>query len=133
MQGAGTPEDDQKQMFGLFWTLGNFAAALDPRTHDKAPLGAPRRLGAGCAFRAFRTRAYKLHFFESPTGIRLVLNTSPDAGDLQDVLAYIYETLYVGLVARNPLYTPGQPFQSEAFSAGLAAYLRNRGMLPATA
>ena len=30
-EGAGTPADDQKQMFGLFWTLGNFTAALDPK------------------------------------------------------------------------------------------------------
>lgn len=30
-QGAGTPEDDQKQMFGLFWTLSNFAATMDPK------------------------------------------------------------------------------------------------------
>jgi hypothetical protein len=30
-QGAGTLADDQKQMFGLFWTLSNFAATLDPR------------------------------------------------------------------------------------------------------
>jgi hypothetical protein len=30
-QGAGTLIDDQKQMFGLFWTLSNFAATLDPK------------------------------------------------------------------------------------------------------
>lgn len=30
-QGAGTLIDDQKQMFGLFWTISNFAATLDPK------------------------------------------------------------------------------------------------------
>lgn len=30
-QGAGTLVDDQKQMFGLFWTLSNFTAALDAK------------------------------------------------------------------------------------------------------
>lgn len=30
-QGAGTLVDDQKQMFGLFWTLNNFTAALDAK------------------------------------------------------------------------------------------------------
>jgi hypothetical protein len=30
-QGAGTLADDQKQMFGLFWTLSNFCATLDPK------------------------------------------------------------------------------------------------------
>ena len=30
-QGAGTLADDQKQMFGLFWTISNFVATLDPK------------------------------------------------------------------------------------------------------
>ncbi len=30
-QGAGTPADDQKMMFGLFFSLKTFAAAMDPR------------------------------------------------------------------------------------------------------
>ena len=29
--GAGSAADDQKQMYGLFWTLNNFAAAMDPK------------------------------------------------------------------------------------------------------
>ena len=29
-QGAGTPADDQKMMFGLFFSLKTFAAAMDP-------------------------------------------------------------------------------------------------------
>eukprot|EP00967_Tisochrysis_lutea_P097692 scaffold143594_cov19-Tisochrysis_lutea.AAC.1 len=33
-QGAGTLEDDQKQMFGLCWTLSNFCAALDPKGYE---------------------------------------------------------------------------------------------------
>ena len=30
-EGAGTPADDQKMMFGLFFSLKTFAAAMDPR------------------------------------------------------------------------------------------------------
>ncbi len=29
--GAGTQSDDQKMMFGLFFSLKTFAAAMDPR------------------------------------------------------------------------------------------------------
>eukprot|EP00798_Chlamydomonas_sp_ICE-L_P000383 gene383-1777_t len=29
-QGAGSADGDQKQMFGLFWTLSNFCATMDP-------------------------------------------------------------------------------------------------------
>jgi hypothetical protein len=30
-EGAGTPADDRRQMFGLCWTLSNLTAALDPK------------------------------------------------------------------------------------------------------
>jgi hypothetical protein len=41
----------------------------------------------------------------------MVLNTSPDVGDLRELMASIYDDLYVEYVVRNPLYTPGQPFR----------------------
>jgi hypothetical protein len=135
------------------------------------PLGAPRKIGEGCRFHSFTTNTYKLHFLESPSGIKvggcvggsvvgwggggdgpgrprgshrpllaarrwgrpqprpliatllgapclppipppaqLVLNTSPDVGDLREVLAYVYEAVFNEYVAKNPLYTPGEPF-----------------------
>lgn len=75
------------------------------------PLGAPRRIGDGARFHSYATDNYALHYLESPSGLRLALNTSPDAGDLREVLAYIYESLYIEYVVKNPLYTPGQPFR----------------------
>lgn len=35
------------------------------------PLGAPRRIGEGCKFNSFTTNTYKLHFLESPSGIKV--------------------------------------------------------------
>lgn len=128
-QGAGSLEDDQKQIFGLFWTLNNFATTLNPKDSDKLPLGTPRKIGHGCQFRSFRTNNYKLHFFEAPSGIKVVLNTSPEVGDLRNVTNYIYEEIYVGTVLKNPLYLPGQPFKCDAFTMALTSYLRNRGLL----
>lgn len=43
--------------------------------------------------------------------VQMVLNTSPDVGDLREVMNYIYEDIYVEYVVRNPLYVPGQPFK----------------------
>ena len=37
----------------------------------------------GTSFHCYRTRTYKLHYYESPTGIKLVLVTEPTAGDLR--------------------------------------------------
>lgn len=45
------------------------------------------------------------------TPAQMVLNTSPDVGDLREVMNYIYEEIYVEYVVRNPLYVPGQPFK----------------------
>jgi hypothetical protein len=41
------------------------------RSPDPPPLGAPRRIGQGARFHAFTTRAYKLHFLESPSGLKV--------------------------------------------------------------
>lgn len=43
--------------------------------------------------------------------LQMVLNTSPDVGELREVMSYVYEEIYVEYVVRNPLYTPGQPFK----------------------
>eukprot|EP00879_Flechtneria_rotunda_P003539 GHRR01003773.1.p1 GENE.GHRR01003773.1~~GHRR01003773.1.p1 ORF type:complete len:160 (+),score=34.65 GHRR01003773.1:255-734(+) len=128
-QGAGTLIDDQKQMFGLFWTLNNFTATVDPREVNKPPLGTPRKIGQGCKWYSFTTNTYKLHFLESPSGIKMVLNTSPDVGDLREVMSYVYDDIYVEYVVKNPLYTPGEPFKIEQFNNALNGYLRSRSLL----
>ncbi|CAL5228832.1 g12035 [Coccomyxa viridis] len=123
-QGAGTPADDQKMMFGLFFSLKTFAAAMDPRTESKSQLGAPLRIGDSCTFQSFRTNNYKLHFLESPSGFKIVLNTDANAGDLRDNLSYIYG-LYVEYVMKNPLYTPGEPFRCDLFTWQLQQYVKS--------
>jgi hypothetical protein len=35
------------------------------------PLGAPRKIGEGCKFHSFTTNTYKMHFLESPSGIKV--------------------------------------------------------------
>lgn len=128
-QGAGTTSDDQKMMFGLFFSLKTFAAAMDPKISDDKPqLGAPLKIGQACTFKSFRTNNYKLHFMESPSGVKIVFNTDQSVGNLADCLAYIYSNLYVEYVLKNPLYDPGQPFSCELFSNNLNRYIRSIGL-----
>lgn len=47
----------------------------------------------------------------TPPHYQMVLNTSPDVGDLREAMAFIYDELFVEYVVRNPLYVPGQPFK----------------------
>ena len=53
-------------------------------------MGAPLRIGEACSFYAFRASNYKLHFLESPSGLKMVLNSDQDAGDLREHLQAIY-------------------------------------------
>ncbi|KAK9830703.1 hypothetical protein WJX74_003280 [Apatococcus lobatus] len=124
-QGAGTPSDDQKMMFGLFFSLKTFAAAMDPRTENKAQLGGPLRIGGACTFHSYATNNYKLHFLESPSGIKIILNTSPEIGDLRDHLSTIYGSIYVEYVLKNPVYMPGKPFRCQYFIGALTKYLQD--------
>lgn len=38
---------------------------------DNKTLGAPLRIGEACTFHSFRTNNYKLHFLESPSGLKV--------------------------------------------------------------
>lgn len=46
----------------------------------------------------------------SLSAAQFVLTTAPNVGAMGDQLQYIYAALFVELVAKNPLYTPGEPF-----------------------
>ena len=118
--------DDAKMMFGLLFSLTSFVAKVDPTAPPSTPGASQqqqppmRRVG----FRAFRTSAYKLHYYEVPSGIQLALCTDPGAPDLREALRHIYASLYVEMVQKSPLHAPGRPFVSEPFVTAVQRYLR---------
>lgn len=122
--GSGTVEDEFKNVFGLFFSLKRLTAALDPSTTEKPKLGGMMRIGEGCLFHSFTTNVYKFHFLESPSGIKIVLNTSPDVGDLREAMSTIYSSIYVENVVKHPLYSPGEPFNYDAFTGVLNKYVK---------
>ncbi len=42
-----------------------------PCSTSKPQLGQPRKIGEGCRFNSITTNTFKLHFFESPSGIKV--------------------------------------------------------------
>lgn len=40
-----------------------------------------------------------------------MLNTDENAKDCREILQAVYANIFVEYVAKNPLYTPGQPFK----------------------
>jgi hypothetical protein len=71
-------------------------------------------------FRYFKTSMYKLHYFETASGYRIVVNSDAQTGDLREQLKRIYE-LIVDYVVKNPLYEITDDITSELFISRLHA------------
>lgn len=106
---ADSPDEDKKLVFGLLFSLKYFAQRVSPVDCE--------------GLRKFSTSAYTLHQFETPTGLRLVLNTDPTVEDMRTHLQYIYSDLFVPYVIRNPLYTLNTPVNVPTFGAMLDQYV----------
>lgn len=76
---------------------------------------------------ALKTSTYTLHHLETGSGLRFVLNTDNNAGDLRPNLWHLYSGIYVEYVAKHPQFAPvnGAPIQLPAFDAQLESYLRS--------
>jgi hypothetical protein len=108
---ADSREADQKLMFGFLFSLKQVVSKLTP---DHGMPG----------FHACATNKFKLNYFETASGLRIVLNTDPRCGDMREALRFIYSSIYVEYASKNPLYTPGEPLDSELFTATLDRYVR---------
>merc|ERR1711907_53214 len=80
---------EEKLMYGLIYMLKQFCQRISP----KQPCD---------GFNSFCTADYRLHFFESGSGIKMVMRTDPNVPHVKDDLLTIYSKLYVDLVAKNP-------------------------------
>ena len=60
-----------------------------------------------CGCRTIRTNTYQVNFFEVPSGLKFILNTSPDAIGVHAVLEQLYQEVFVEHVTKDPTYTPG--------------------------
>ncbi|XP_073290798.1 uncharacterized protein [Primulina huaijiensis] len=121
-----SPQQDQKLMFGLLFSLKSLTAKMDPTSAEKGNLGVPQLPGESCSFHSFSTNSYKLSFMESPSGIKIILVTHPRISDLREAPKYIYN-LYVEYVVKNPLYSPGNSIRCELFNTNVDQYVRGLG------
>lgn len=129
---AGGIQEEFKLLFGLVWSLKALSATMDPTPSENGQarqMGTPLRIGEACSFKSFCTETYKLHFYESPSGTKIVLTTSPEVGDLEDCLQYIYSSLFVEYVVKNPEYVPGDAFLFENFTALLNKYMMSLNLI----
>jgi Sybindin-like family len=192
--GAGSISDDQKMMFGLFFSLKTFAAAMDPKCAPSSALYMPLagftlrpldmvanpsklrvivvlyamqygfaqvqvRRAAGCT--AAHRRELQLPQLSSQqlqtallwntqvdsfademltayvqlghpgllmlivpwrSGLKFVFNTDEAVGDLREHMHYVYSSIFVEYVTKNPLYEPGRPFKYASPAFAVNAY-----------
>ena len=100
-------------MYGMVYSLNSLVSRLSPTSAKDSFLG-------------YATDKYKLHLYESPTGTKFILNTDHKAGNLQEVLRYIYAKIYVEYVIKNPCYKIGEPIDIELFTKGLDNYIQSK-------
>ncbi|OMJ27646.1 Trafficking protein particle complex subunit 1 [Smittium culicis] len=91
----------------------------------------PRPFGGNTGnFYSYKTHNYKCHYFESPSGIKLVLNTDTNIDSMQQTLQHIYSHIYVEYIVKSPLSSISikrpQTFESsDAFKAALNTYIQS--------
>mmetsp|Transcript_23726 Transcript_23726/g.66524 ORF Transcript_23726/g.66524 Transcript_23726/m.66524 type:complete len:139 (+) Transcript_23726:154-570(+) len=96
--------EEQKLMYGLLFSLKSFASKTSPVENDRLLY--------------LRTSAYKMHFFESLSGVKFILLTDPGAGNLGSSLEEIFR-IYVEYCSKNPLYEIGTPINCDLFAKNL--------------
>ncbi|XP_016116480.1 trafficking protein particle complex subunit 1 [Sinocyclocheilus grahami] len=110
-QAGISKEEEFKLMYGMLFSIRSFISKMSP-------------LDMKDGFLAFQTSRYKLHYYETPTGIKLVMNTDLGVPNCRDTLQQIYSTLYVEYIVRNPLCVLGESLQSDLFNSKLDSFIR---------
>eukprot|EP00126_Sphaerothecum_destruens_P015237 Sdes_comp9169_c0_seq1m641 len=104
-------EESLKLVYGLLFSIKSFVSRISPK---------PMQDG----FHFYKTSTYKLNFFESATGLKFILVTDSNVGDIRDVLRSIYSDIYVEHVAKNILLQPHSFVKCEVFSKKLDEYIQ---------
>jgi hypothetical protein len=79
------------------------------------------------SFLCYRTKEYKLHYYETLSRMKFVMLTGTNTNNLQLVLHQIWATLYLEYVAKNPLspveHSRGVGVFNELFDQGLERFI----------
>ncbi|XP_037810972.1 trafficking protein particle complex subunit 1 isoform X1 [Lucilia sericata] len=106
-----TQEEEAKLTYGMLSSIKSFVSKISP--HD------PRE-----GFLFYKTNKYALHYLETPSGLKFVLNTDVNAVNVKELLQQIYSKIWVEYVVRDPLWNPGTPVTSELFQTKLDELIR---------
>ncbi|KAK9879042.1 hypothetical protein WA026_003848 [Henosepilachna vigintioctopunctata] len=106
-----TREEEAKLMYGMLFSIKSFVNKISP-------------VDPKDGFLYYKTSKYTLHYFETLTGLKFVLNTDINAQGVRELLQEIYNQVYVEYVVKNPLLNLSEPIESEIFKAKLDALVK---------
>ncbi|EDW59211.1 trafficking protein particle complex subunit 1 [Drosophila novamexicana] len=106
-----TREEEAKLTYGMLFSIKSFVSKISP--HD------PRE-----GFLYYKTNRYALHYLETPSGLKFVLNTDTAAINVKELLQQLYAKVWVEYVVRDPLWTPGTVVTSELFQSKLDEFIK---------
>ncbi|XP_065202623.1 trafficking protein particle complex subunit 1 [Planococcus citri] len=110
-QSGISKDEEAKLMYGMLFSIKNFVTKISPSDLKQG-------------FLCYKTNKYALHFLETPTGLKFVLNTDVNAQKVRDVLQQLYSNVYVNYVVRNPICNLQDPIKSELFKTKLDSYIK---------
>lgn len=98
-------------MYGMLYSLKSFTAKMSPIDSKEG-------------FLHYRTNKYALHYFETATGLKFVLNTDNASTGVRELLQQLYAKVWVEYVNRNPLWVIGTPVTSELFKTKIDEFIK---------
>lgn len=136
------PEEEKRLLFGLLFSLKEFVFKLAPQSASSQATPPPSTSSPYASqvpdsgkndaspmegLQRYQTDAYTCHHYETPSGLRFILLTDNQAGDLSATLRYIYAQIYVDTVVSNPLsdVRNAKTINSQLFRAQLKQYLES--------
>ncbi|CAF1063731.1 unnamed protein product [Adineta steineri] len=87
--GTMTQDEEFKLMNGFMHSIKSFVQRLSPQDLKDG-------------FVSFKTNCYKLNYYETATGLKFVLNTDNNVGNIRDILHQLYSTIFVNYIVKNP-------------------------------
>lgn len=110
-QSGITREEEAKLTYGMLFSLKSFVSKISPTDVKEG-------------FLFYKTNKYALHYYETPSGLKFVLNTDTSAQNVRDLLQQIYSQIYVEYVVKNPVGNMKEPISSELFKIKLDAFVK---------
>jgi trafficking protein particle complex subunit 1 len=105
------PQQEAKLMYGSLFSIKSFVSKMSPID--------PRE-----GFMFYKTNKYALHYHETPSGLKFVLNTDVTSTGVKEILQQLYAKVFVEYAVRNPLWTPGTPITSDLFKVKLDEFIK---------